>query len=99
MEVAFGEDDLQELENNPDAKSKLNKSVIKAYRERMRCIRDAVDERDLVNIKSFRFTKLGEGKQNQYSICLDEIWHLVIGLVLKENGNVIQILSIKKNQK
>lgn len=99
MEVAFGEDDLQELENNPDAKSQLSKLVIKAYRERMRCIRDAFNEHDLICMKSFGFKKLQGGKKNHYSLSLIDGWYLIIRLDMKENGNVIQILEIQEKRK
>ncbi|QDT96277.1 type II toxin-antitoxin system RelE/ParE family toxin [Gimesia aquarii] len=95
MEVDFEDDELQELENNEDAKSRLDDSVIRAFRKRMRFLRDAVDERDLREMKSLHFKKLKGDRDGQYSIRLNDQWRLIIQIEFKETGNVIRILKIE----
>jgi proteic killer suppression protein len=58
MDVTFSDDDLEKLERDPEAKSRLDGSIVRAFRRLMGIIRDARDERDLRALKSLHFEKL-----------------------------------------
>lgn len=95
MDVYFGDDDLQDLETNPEAKSRFSKAVVKAYRQLMRIVRDAVDERDLRKLKSLHFEKMKGKRSHQCSLRINDQWRLVIEIEKGNPKNVIRVIKIE----
>ena len=52
MDVVFADAALEDLELNSDARTAWAEAIVRAFRRKMRYIRDATDERDLRRLKS-----------------------------------------------
>lgn len=95
MEVIFGNDDLDRLEVEGSFTAGLSQSLVKAYRNRINDIRQAVDERDFYALKSLRFEKLEGKRKHQHSIRLNNQYRLIIEFVENNpKGKAIRIVEI-----
>lgn len=94
MEVTFGDDSLDELENDDHCKSRFDQSVVRAYRKLMRYIRDAIDERDLRAWVGKHFEKLQGDRSHQHSMKIDSQWRLVFEIQPGKPKNVIHVVEI-----
>ena len=94
MEVTFGDDSLDELENDDRCKSRFDQSVVRAYRKLMRYIRDATDERDLRAWRGKHFEKLKGDRSHQHSMRIDSQWRLVFEIQPGNPKNVIHVVEI-----
>ena len=96
MDVQFADSDIEDLEINPDAKTSWADSIVRAFRRKMRVIRDAIDERDLRALKSLHFEKLHTSGSNGdlYSIRLNDQWRLVFHILNTEPKHTIHIVAI-----
>ena len=96
MEVTFSDDDLDRLETDEEMRTKWDKGVVRAYRSRMRLLREAVDERDIRAVVSPKnFYKLGGDKSHQHAFRLNIKWRLVIEIIKGNPKNTIRIVSIE----
>ena len=95
MEVVHDDDNLSDLELRPDAKSRLDKSIVTAYRLVLRIIRDAVDERDLRSLRGLRFKKLKGERSHQHSMRLNDQWRLILEIEHADSGNIVHVVKIE----
>jgi len=80
MEVRFEDGKLARLEIDPSFNAGFGVAIVKSFRNRMNFIRQAVDERALYGMKSWRFEKLSGKRAGQHSIRLNDQFRLIIRL-------------------
>ena len=95
MKVRFKDDRLERLETDPQFTDGHSGAIVKAFRARLNFIRQAVDERDLYAMKSFRFEKLQGPRNHQHSVRLNDQWRLIIELEGTAPHKTIVIVSIE----
>ena len=78
MEVRFEDRKLERLETDPSFSAGFAANLVKAFRNRMNFIRQAVDERALYAMKSWHFEKLSGNRAGQHSIRLNDQFRLII---------------------
>jgi proteic killer suppression protein len=78
MEVRFGSDSLRRLETDPAYDGGYAEAIVKAYRRRIRFIKQAPDERDLYKMNSLNFERLKGNRNHQYSMRLNDQWRLIL---------------------
>jgi proteic killer suppression protein len=93
VEVSFGNEALDELERNPDAKSKFDHKIVRAFRRVMNFVRSAADERDLYAHPGLDF-KYREDL-GCYSLRLNDQWRLLVEVREGRPKNCIHVLDIK----
>ncbi len=99
MQVEFQDDDLDSLEIDPSSDGGLPRDVVRKFRQRMQAIRDAVDERDLYALRSWRFKKLRGARSHQRSIRLNKQWRLIVEVRESTPSNVMVIVAIEDYHK
>lgn len=95
MEVAFRDSSLDRLEVDSQFDAGLPRAVVKAFRKRIRFIRDADDERDLYAMNSLRFEKLKGKRKGESSIRLNDQWRLILTLRKKGRKTIVDLVSIE----
>lgn len=80
MDVTFKQQSLERLEIDAAYSAGLSGDLVKAYRKAMQHIRAASDERTFYARYSFRFEKLTDDREGQYSMRLNKQWRLIIEL-------------------
>ena len=78
MDVLFRDATYQLLESDPKFTGGHSAAIVKAYRNRVNFIRQALDERDLYAWRSLRFEKLKGNRSHQYSLRLNDQWRLIV---------------------
>ncbi len=95
VEVIFATEDLDRLEGDGSFTAGLNQALVKAYRNRINIIRQAVDERLFYTIKSLHFEKLEGKRKHQHSMRLNNQYRLVVELVKrKPKKKAVRIIEI-----
>jgi proteic killer suppression protein len=89
MEVRFGTDSLRRLETDPDYDGGYAEAIVKAYRRRIRFIKQASDERDLYSMNSLNFERLKGKRDHQYSVRLNDQWRLILEFSGKAPNKVV----------
>ena len=95
MKVRFKEGSLERLETDAQFTDGRSAAVVKAYRSRLNFIRQAVDERDLYALKSFRYEKLQGQRSHQHSLRLNDQWRLIIELEGAAPNKTVIIVAIE----
>ena len=95
MEVRFRDDDLERLERDPRFTAGLPPEIVTMFRRRLEQIRQAPDERDFRNMRSFRFEKLRGKREGQHSIRLNDRWRIVLELVGQADTKVVHIVAVE----
>ncbi len=95
MEVIFATEDLDRLEVDGSFTAGFNQTLVKAYRNKINIIRQAVDERLFYAIKSLHFEKLEGKRKHQHSIRLNNKYSLIVELVERKPENkAVRIVEI-----
>ena len=68
MEVQFRDSEYKQLERDPHFCSNWAAALVKAYRNRLNFLRQALDERDFYAWKSLRFERLKGNRDHQFFI-------------------------------
>jgi proteic killer suppression protein len=69
-------------------------NVVRAFRKVVGLIKDAVDERDLYEMKSLHYEKLKGNRNHQRSLRLDQQFRLIV--VLEGHGNkTVAVIGIE----
>ncbi len=96
MEVSFADEHLDRLETDDGEKTRLDKGIVSSYREAMRLIRDATDERDIRGVfgpKNF-YTLQGD-RSHQHALRLNRQWRLIIEIQKSTPKNRIRVVAIE----
>ncbi len=95
MLLEFRSTDLQRLYAEPGFRlAWMGQDLAKQYRKKMAVLASAVDERDLVNMRSLHFEKLLGPRAGQYSIRLNDQYRLVFELRTGSSGRVANIIEV-----
>jgi len=95
VEIIFATEDLDRLEVDGSFTAGLNQTLVKAYRNKINIIRQAVDERHFYAIKSLHFEKLEGKRKHQHSIRLNNQYRLIVELVERKPKNkAVRIIEI-----
>lgn len=95
MQVIFACDDLSRLEIDGSYTANYSQVLVKAYRNKINIIRQAINERDFYALKSLHFEKLEGKRRHQHSMRLNEKYRLIIELIESNpNGKVVKIIEI-----
>lgn len=95
MDVEFRTRDLERIATEAAHRSGFPEAAVVAYRKRLQVIRAARDERDLYQLKSFRFEKLLGNRSHQRSIRLNDQWRLILEIRPGTPGNTVVIVGIE----
>jgi len=95
MDIEFLDDVLDRLEIEAGFDGGYAREVVAAYRRRVQGIRAAVDERDLYEMRSWRFKKLKGDRGHQRSIRLNDQWRLIVEIKKAEPKNIVVIVAIE----
>jgi toxin HigB-1 len=95
MNIEFATQDLQRLfEDVAYRPSHLGADVVKAYRKKVNFIIAALDERDLIGMRSLRYKRLTGDRAEQHSIRLNDQWRLILVPIDRNDGKTIYIIEI-----
>jgi proteic killer suppression protein len=96
VDVIFADEHLDRLEADEDEKTRLDKGVVRSYREAMRLIRDAIDERDIRHIFGPKnFYPLQGDRSHQHAMRLNRQWRLIIEIQKSIPKNRIRVVAIE----
>ena len=95
MKVRFEDRGLEEAEGDASKQAGVSKAIDKKFRDRMRLIRDAADERDFYALKSLHFEKLKDNEGHERSMKLNDQWRLIVRLEGEAPGKTVVIVGIK----
>ena len=94
MEVQFGDGSMQRLETDASYDGGYAVAVVKAYRRRIRFIRQAPEERDFYSMNSHSFERLKGNRDHQYSMRLNDQWRLILEFAGKAPSKVVVVVGI-----
>jgi len=95
VEIIYAVEELDRLEVDGAFTAGLSQGLVKAYRNRINIIRQAVDERLFYAIKSLRFEKLEGKRKHQHSMRLNDKYRLIVELVeRKPKDKAVRIVEI-----
>jgi len=95
FEVLHRDESLERLERDVRYTAGHSPAVVKAFRKRMWSIRNAVDERDLREVKANHFEKLKGKREHQHSMRLNDQWRLIIQLEGKGANKILAVIGIE----
>jgi proteic killer suppression protein len=95
MDVEYGDPDLCRLEKDRQFTAGFSVEVVRAFRKRMWVIRNAMDERDLYQMKGLHFEKLQGARAHQRSIRLNKQWRLILELVETKPDKTVRVIGIE----
>ncbi len=95
MDVEFLKDALQRLETDEGFHAGFAREIVRAFRKVMNAIRNALDERDLYQLRSLRFEKLKGDRAHQHSLRLNQQWRLIVQIKSGTPKNIIVIVAIE----
>lgn len=94
MDIAYADERLRRLAEDPTETGGYDAGVVKAYRRRVQYIRAATDERAFYAMKSLHYEKLKGDREGQHSMRLNDQWRLILTLAVNDQGKRVVILSI-----
>ncbi len=95
MELRFADEELQRLYTDPKFTAKLPQGVVKAFRDLVRYIQQAVDERDFYNMKSLHYEKLKGGNGRNHSMRLNDQYRLLMEVDGRSQKKTVVILKVE----
>jgi proteic killer suppression protein len=95
MRVRFEPGPLERLETDPKFLGGYSAELVRLYRKRMNLVRQAVDERDLYELKSLHFEKLKGPRNPDRSIRLNDQWRLILRFEGEGSSKTVVIVSIE----
>ena len=95
FEVIHRDEALERLERDVKYTAGYSPAVVKAFRKRMWTIRNAVDERDLREVKANHFEKLKGNREHQHSMRLNDQWRLIVQLEGKGASKILAVIGIE----
>ena len=95
MKVGFRQTDYARLETDPSFFHGFAAEVVKVYRFRFNYMRNALHERDLHVLRSWRFERLKGRRDHQYSIRLNDQWRLILEIEGDAPQKVLVVVGIE----
>jgi len=95
FEVVHKDPSLEKLEKDAKYTAGHSEGVVRAFRKRMWVIRNAVDERDLREVKGNHFEKLKDNREHQHSMKLNDQWRLIIEIEGKGTNKELVVVGIE----
>jgi toxin HigB-1 len=95
FEVSYKDESLERLELDANYNAGLSEAIVKAFRKRMWSIRNALDERDLRQVRGNHFEKLQGAREHQHSMKLNDQWRLIIEIGGKGNEKKLVVVGIE----
>jgi len=95
MEVRFEDGQQLEAVEAKTAVTGLGEAIDKKFRERMKLIRAACDERDFYALKSLCFEKMKGDRETDHSMRLNKQWRLVVRFSGEAPEKIVLIRSIE----
>ena len=93
MEVSYEDADLDDLEVNAKARTKLPPAVVKAFRRRIWQIRAFHDERDFYSNNGLNFEKY-QSVPGHYSVRLNDQYRLILRFEEHTERKTVVIVAI-----
>src|SRR5215510_5127211 len=95
MDVQFADADLCRLETDLRFTAGFATEIVRAFRKTIWFVRNAVDERDLYQMKGLHFEKLQGARSHQRSMRLNKQWRLIIELKAAAASKTVRVMSIE----
>lgn len=95
MEIEFADEDLCRLETDPQFTAGFGTDIVRAFRKTIWFIRNAVDERDLYQMKGLHFEKLQGSRSHQRSMRLNKQWRLILELIESGTEKTVRVIGIE----
>ncbi|MCX6844560.1 MAG: type II toxin-antitoxin system RelE/ParE family toxin [candidate division WOR-3 bacterium] len=95
MDVLFADRILQKLETGGDAAARWSPGIVRAFRKTVHVVRQAVDERDLRNLRSLHFEKLKGKRSHQCSMRLNDQYRLIVELNREGARKQVTVIGIE----
>ena len=97
MKVRHDDDELAQIELDPNYRGKMDKQRVRGFRKVMNLIRRVQNETELYQWKGARFEKLEPPRDHQRSLRTDKQWRLIVEIEthVGQNNNVCVIKSIE----
>ena len=95
MEIEYKDPELEQMASNPNNYIGKSSLLIRAFLKRVNIVKQAVDRRDLREIKSNHLEKLKGKRQHQHSLRLNDQYRLIIEFKHKEGKEIVSIIEIE----
>lgn len=95
MDVQFDDPHLDALEQDITQTAGHGAAVDKGFRKLIFFIRAAKDERDLREMRSFRFEKVKGKRSHQHSLRINDQWRLIVEIRTTNERKWIGVISIE----
>lgn len=95
MLIEFEDEDLRRLYDDPGFHLPwMGPDIVRHFRRKVAVVVAALDERDLLAMRSLRFEKLVRSRTGQHSIRLNDQWRLILRFRTDADGRVAVILEV-----
>jgi toxin HigB-1 len=95
VDFDFGDKRLGRVWNDANCSLGHGSEVDNKFRDRVRFIRNAKDERDLRAMKSLHFERLKGARQHQWSIRIKDQWRLILEWKETEAGKRMILVGVE----
>ncbi len=97
MNVRHDDEELANIESNPNNSGGMDQSRVHGFRKVMNVIRGVSNETELYQWKGLRFEKLKGSRSHQRSLKINEQWRLIVEIEKGEgqNANICVIKAIE----
>lgn len=95
MKVQHDDPKLQQLESVPGCTTKMDRSLVRAFRKALNLLRNVANETELYQWHSYHFEKLKGKRAHQRSLRLHNQWRLIVEIKEEQGGNVIVVKGIE----
>ncbi len=94
MRVEYAHKDYQRLAEDRSYPHGFGPEIVKAYRKRIGFLGACSDERDIYQLKSLHFEKLGGNRSHQGSIRHNDQFRLVVEIRADQQGKLILVVEV-----
>lgn len=95
MRIEFEDDDLGRLYTEPEFHLPwMGPDLVKHFRRKMAVVVAALDERDLLAMRSLKFEKLVGDRVEQRSIRLNDQWRLILRFRIEAEERIAVIIEV-----
>lgn len=95
MLLEFEDDELQRLYTETNFHlAWMGPDLVKHFRRKMALVAAALDERDLLGMRSLRLEKLVGDRAGQHSIRLNDQWRMILRFRTATDGRVAVIIEV-----